>query len=942
VLFSYFSFGADDGHNNATTRNAVAAIVSLALLFAGLWAPLLAIERWAALSFAKAHLGAMLVAVLDVGVFIAALCLAPAISQALGFLLGVRARARASLPTVTRMSLAGAAAAAAVFLADLAGWRANDNSATGSFATSALIGLAFSTLGGLLSGAMVWLLAILARKPGPAAVLTVRPIANASKSPLILGASLAAAGIVLAAAVPARTALHGRLRISASVDLVALLAAFAAFVFASRFVQRFQGSMRGSWRSIGGSLVIAGVAGCAAAGFWRPYLLSTGLLELVHIANFSMFGAGAWILLPDTAPVVRRALACLILALGISTLVGAQLSEKFRPRLAMEIRPSSWLLVELPSKIDFDNDGYSPLFGGDCNDSDPFINPSAAEIPGNGIDDNCRGGDKLVKLPWKPRPSFVQLPPAEQQPKRVLLLVVDALRADHVSCYGYKKNTSPNIDLLAERGVRFTNAYSASPLTRYAFPILFTGRLGPEIFWDRDEYRHRLRKENTMVAEVMREAGFKTAAFLTFYVMTETSGYLQGFDYIDKSLARTWGRIKDDSSSELLVDLTLEWIEKHQNDKSFIFVHFMDVHHDYVPHEGIPDFGKDLKGLYDGEIFFADRAIGRLLARMTEFGLDGDTAIVLMADHGEMLGEHGCRLHGKNVWQEVLRIPLIFVSPGIKPGLAPCVTSHVDVAPTILNLVGIDGGKHGMTSSTLVPDLLGSCDAEREIVVELKDYRALVGPRYKVIYNTRARNFDLYDIVDDPGEKHDLSKEKPGLFKQTRDRLLAWEEYRASKHVVEALDKAIVDRVPPGARRLNAVFPNGIEILAADLGKRWISRKEPLQIAMYLRMNQRVTQSCRVEILCKKDKRSLSIRGAGAHEPVKGTLPFRYFPLNKVVEDFHYLAWGGKAGRCQLSTALLCDGKHVGALPGGNVINNGWVNLGKITVSKKNAGSPPK
>lgn len=929
--------------SGTSPRDVAAAVVSLALLLAALYSSLFTLDQWAAASFAQARLASILVAVLEVGVFVVVLCFAPALSHLIRLCLGSgNQQGHGFRSTASQFLVAGAAAAVVLFLADLIGRSATDDSTSGSLAIGIPIGVAVSALCGLICGAVVWGLAFFAGRPGPAAEWTVRPVARAVRSLSNLGMALIAAGIVLAAAIPARTVLIDRPRLCALVDLGALLVAFGAFVATSILARKLRRGVRESWRSIGATLVIAGILGCVAAGIWRPYLFSTGILELLYIANVFLLGAGAWLLMPVAPSPVLRRLAFLIAAVGILTVVSAHLSEKLRPRLAMEIRPSCWLLVDLGSKIDFDGDGYSPLFGGDCDDFDPMRNPDAVEIPGNGIDDNCRGGDRLVSLPWETRPSFVPMPRTMQKPKRVLLIVVDALRSDRLSCYGYEKKTTPNIDLLAREGVRFTNAYSASPTTRYAFPILLTGRSLPEIHWNREVHPLGIREENTTIAEVMRDEGFETAAFLTYYGMRKPSGIVQGFEHVDESLARPLSRFWKATTSEDVVDHLINWIETREQENWFAFVHFMDPHSTYVKHEGIPRFGSGYSGRYDGEVFYTDRAIGRLLRRMKELGLDRDTAIVLMSDHGEMLGAHGAMTHGNIVWQEVLRIPLIVVSPGLEPGEVSCPASHVDVAPTILNLVGIDGRQHGMTASTLVPHLLGSCDSEREITSEIGSYRVLVGPRYKMIYRAKSQVYQLYDIIADPQEAQEISAERPEVLAQMKERLLAWEEYRVSKQIVKALDDSIVDKVPASAQPLNVKFENGIEMVAIDMGNRRITIDEPLKISLYLRATERVRETCRVKVVFNHRRKRARIRGVGSHEPVGGSLPFIYFPVNRIVEDVFHLAWRGQTGRMKGSLALRCEGKRIAALPGPNVIKRGWVDVGEISVSKTRVDPPSK
>jgi hypothetical protein len=365
----------------------------------------------------------------------------------------------------------------------------------------------------------------------------------------------------------------------------------------------------------------------------------------------------------------------------------------------------------------------------------------------------------------------------------------------------------------------------------------------------------------------------------------------------------------------------------------------MDPHNTYMPHKGIPSFGKGRSARYDGEVFFTDRAIGRLLRRVY-YGSEAraETAVAILGDHGELLGEHGETAHGKTVWQEVLRVPIVIASPGIEPRASACPVSHAEVAPTLLNLVGVDGGAHGMSASTLVPDMLGECDPEREIVSELGSYRTLVGPRYKLIFRRGSKRRQLYDIVADPGEQRDLCKQKPQLARQMTDRLLAWEEYRASKNVMAARRNAIVDRVPARAERFDVKFPNGVELLAADFGDRDLAWDESVRAALYLRTTRRVEKICYVRIVFRLDGEKTSIRGDGYHEPVGSTLPFYYFPQNIVVEDVFHLSRRRHTGTFKGALALRCGGKHLGALPGPKVKRRGWVDIGEITINERPEG----
>ncbi len=920
-------------------RSVAASLFTAGLLLLAGYAGFFQIGRWASRSFARPTFASMLVAVIEVGVFVAFLCAAPFVSMIARRLLGrVGPVAESSTPATSfvRFVLAASIATTAIYLSDVCAWLLVVSEASRSTRpSSALVGLLVSAMCGMVGGSGLWLMAWMATRPGPAASWTLRPIVSRARSLGGLFGGIVLFPLPLVAAVPLRARLLEDHWASAAIDLGALVLALGAFVAGGWLGNRFGPKRATPWRALGVMAAILGLAAAVVAGALRPPLASSGLLDIVLVGIASLLGAAAFVLLPPLSPRWSRWAVAAIGIFGLVATVGAERAAGLRSGPPTEVRPSRWLLVDLTSRVDFDRDGYSPFFDQDCDDFDPYRNPDAPEIPGNGVDDNCRGGDRLIAFPWPRRASFVPLPATVRQPKRILLLVVDSLRADRLSVYGYSKNTSPNIDRLARRSVLFRRAYSGSPLTRFAIPMLMTGRLLPEILWNLATHPPGIRPENTTVAEVLRGAGFRTAAFVTVYALTRRWGITQGFEHVDDSLAHPPSELYGQTTSDGLVDRALRWIETHREDRWFVWMHFLDPHSSYVPHEGIPAFGTDRSGLYDGEVRFTDREIGRLLDRMRALGLDDDTAIVLLADHGEMLGEHGAQTHGGVMWEEVLRIPMIVHVPGIPAGQVDCVTAHQDVASTILNLAGIDGGRQGLTSSTLVPDLIGRCDPDREMIAEMGDSRVIVGPTDKLVFNTRLRTSQLYDLSRDPQEQHNLAEERPEVAARMRQRLAAWEEYRASRQVGDTLARSVVSRVPRSATRLDARFENGVEFLAADLGNRRMDVDHPLRIALYIRATRRVREFCRVNVHFKHGKRAARLRGLGLHEPASGILPFPFFPPGRIVEDLFHLRWRGRSGEMTGKVALWCEGRHMGAQPGPHVGRRGWVDLGTLRVAKK-------
>jgi len=326
----------------------------------------------------------------------------------------------------------------------------------------------------------------------------------------------------------------------------------------------------------------------------------------------------------------------------------------------------------------------------------------------------------------------------------VLLIVVDALRPDHLGAYGYGRPTSPRIDRLAASGVLFADAVSPSSWTLPAMASLFTSSLpGRHGALERGD---RLPAGSRTFVEVMRAAGYRTAGFAPNPWMKRNSGFDRGFDeYYDmdrlglarrligvrlKNFAlRRLGRIRIDpelvATAEDLTSRALRWMRRNDERPFFLLLHYMDVHSPYVPpspYRGafcaghlfdLPDHRLESRfragrlesdsrilehivELYDEGILATDASVGRLLDGMEAAGLAARTAVIFTADHGEEFLEHGGTMHGRTLHQEVIRIPLLIRPPDLPAGGAPAKSrvtedrvSLLDLYPTILDLAGL-------------------------------------------------------------------------------------------------------------------------------------------------------------------------------------------------------------------------------------------------------------
>ena len=312
------------------------------------------------------------------------------------------------------------------------------------------------------------------------------------------------------------------------------------------------------------------------------------------------------------------------------------------------------------------------------------------------------------------------------QRPNLILVTVDTLRSDHLSAYGYERETSPHLDRFANDAVRFTNAVAPQPLTRPSIASLFTARY---------PYQHgvsdnqsRLPETAETLAERLRAAGYNTAAFVSSFVLKRDASRLdQGFDTYDETLDRyvLGGAERGATATAAQV---AAWLREPPREPFFLWVHLMDPHGPYVPP---PPFDRRYEALergsrriprsaipayqysdtldpsvyvdrYDGEIAHTDNEFGGILAVLRERSLYDGAAIVFHADHGENLGEGGAWFgHGSRLYESGLRIPLLLKLPGsaraTKAAQNEQLVSVLDIAPTLLAIAGIDplGGTAG-------------------------------------------------------------------------------------------------------------------------------------------------------------------------------------------------------------------------------------------------------
>lgn len=419
---------------------------------------------------------------------------------------------------------------------------------------------------------------------------------------------------------------------------------------------------------------------------------------------------------------------------------------------------------------DFDRDRASSFFGGgDCAPFDGEVGPGQAEIPGDGIDNNCIGGDASASAEHR-APGWVE-PPADPSKLNFLLITVEALRPDHTTFGGYDRDTTPNLAKLAKRSIVFDRFYASSTFTRLSLPALMTSRTPSAVVFETQPGKKmpRIADENPWLPEVLQQAGFRTGAVhanFSAFDDTNSMGFDRGFDNYDVSAkVRYRGGTMQGFPAKKQTNTTLSFLEDGKG-RFFAWVHFLEPHYKYQKYPGSPDFGDDDISKYDSEIWGVDQEIGRIVSALRKKKLLDETVIFVTGDHGEEFMEHGKRFHGTNLYEPQVRTVGLLHVPGVEPKRVNVPVSLADVAPTVANVLGVKKDFDRWSGRNLTPLLVGEPAEDRPVILEVweitnqRNYRAaVVSWPYKLHWREQGKEIELYDVAEDPAERDDLAAE---------------------------------------------------------------------------------------------------------------------------------------------------------------------------------------
>lgn len=370
----------------------------------------------------------------------------------------------------------------------------------------------------------------------------------------------------------------------------------------------------------------------------------------------------------------------------------------------------------------------------------------------------------------------------------VALIIVDTLRADRLSCYGYDAIDTAHIDELAAGGILFEQATTAVPVTLPSISTILTGAY-PHQHGIRDNGPFRLASSWHTLGERFSAAGFRTAAFVSAAVVAREHGLDQGFAVYDDDMSGPYTvydpQLKPFTDSvvgverraDVTVDRALDWARAQAGHDVFLLVHLFDPH---IPRDPPPPYDAEYDHPYDGEIAFADDQIGRLLEGLGA-GWGADRRLVaLLSDHGEGLGDHGEELHGFLLFEETMRVPLILAGsarpdpanpdrrvrlPAGQRRADPART--IDVAPTLCHLMGLDG----VTQSPGAPLVMEEASPPMHACAYLETFRPRLSYNWSELRGVRTQAWKyvhgpwdaLYDLSTDPAEQHNLAERFPAV-----------------------------------------------------------------------------------------------------------------------------------------------------------------------------------
>ncbi len=390
-------------------------------------------------------------------------------------------------------------------------------------------------------------------------------------------------------------------------------------------------------------------------------------------------------------------------------------------------------------------------------------------------------------------------PETDKERLNVLIITIDTLRADWLSCYGSEHLQTPNIDSLAERGILFSRAFANTSTTLPSHTNILLGTT-PLYHGVHDNINFVVREGFLTLAEYLKEHNYSTGAFIGAYPLHSKFGLNQGFDTYDDEIEHLPFEdfMSGERRGEVVIDRALCWLKK-QISPWFLWIHCWDPHDPYKPPE--PFLNQYQENPYTGEVAYVDFILGKLLAYLKGNNLFENTLIIFTGDHGESLGQHGEKTHGFFAYNTTIWIPLIIVSPGIEKCRIEQYVSHIDIFPTVCEILNLKKPSF-LQGVSLVPLMKGKKVPIRQIYFEsLHPYyskgwaplRGFIFDKEKYISSPIP---ELYDLNRDFNEENNLAaKRKLDRFEKHLEKIMIDYTSPESQRAGERLDKESLEKL---------------------------------------------------------------------------------------------------------------------------------------------------
>ena len=350
----------------------------------------------------------------------------------------------------------------------------------------------------------------------------------------------------------------------------------------------------------------------------------------------------------------------------------------------------------------------------------------------------------------------------------LIVITIDTFRADLL---GHSRHIIPHLDALATHSAVFDNAYAPASYTGKSVGPLLIGKYSSETHRDFSHFNSFAPGKDAFVQQRLQSAKIRTISVQGYWYFYQPKyGFDQGFDVVDSSASTSANYVTSDrsSNSDQLADAVLAQLAKPENhaQRFYLWSHFTDPHAEYVSHNAF-DFGSSKKERYYGEAAFVDHNIGRIVDWVRQQPWGGKTVFIITSHHGEAFGEHGIMGHGCELWESLIKVPLLFNGPGIASRHISTRRSIIDLVPTILDLMQVPAPTQRQTDfvsgQSLLPELrgIGGSDAARPLLVDMatgpfnSERQAFISGDLKLVVS-QEQPLGLFDLSDDPEEKRNL------------------------------------------------------------------------------------------------------------------------------------------------------------------------------------------